>query len=262
MLRMIACAALLAAFASPLAAQDNYEIQVYGAELVPKGATMFELHSNYTTQAGVDLGVGQLSARHALHETLEITHGFTRFFELGYYNFTAIQPGVGPVWVGTHLRPRFTAPESWHWPVGISISQEFGYQKAAYSPDTWTYELRPIIDKTMGNFYWAVNPTLELSLKGEGKGEGFGFSPNVNVGYNVSKRVNLALEYYGNFGPLKHLQPFTTTEQELFPAINYNFGPDWEFNLGVGMALTSHTDIVGLKMIIGRRVGLSGKEKQ
>src|SRR5258708_30018813 len=26
--------------------------------------------------------------------------------------------------VGTHIRPRITAPESWKWPVGVSISQE------------------------------------------------------------------------------------------------------------------------------------------
>ena len=28
-------------------AQDNYEIQVYAAETVTPGVTMFELHSNY-----------------------------------------------------------------------------------------------------------------------------------------------------------------------------------------------------------------------
>src|SRR5947207_11497312 len=31
-----------------LCAQDNYEIQVYGSETVPAGATMVELHSNIT----------------------------------------------------------------------------------------------------------------------------------------------------------------------------------------------------------------------
>ncbi len=33
--------------AAPVAAQDNYEIQVYGAELVPADVTMVELHSNF-----------------------------------------------------------------------------------------------------------------------------------------------------------------------------------------------------------------------
>lgn len=257
----LVAAAALVGVAAPLSAQDNYEIQVYGSDLVAAGATMFELHSNFTTKSGVDLGADQYSTLHALHETLEITHGFTSFFELGYYNFTSIQPGVGAAWVGTHLRPRFSVPESWGWPVGVSISQEFGYQRKEYSPDTWTYELRPIIDQHRGRFYWAINPALELAIKGEGAGQGLAFSPNVTAGYDVTKKINLALEYYGNFGPVTHLQPFATTEQELFPAVNYDFGPNWEFNLGVGMALTSHTDIVGLKMIVGRRVGLSGAKQ-
>ena len=29
-------------------AQGNYEVQVYGAEMVPPGRTMVELHSNFT----------------------------------------------------------------------------------------------------------------------------------------------------------------------------------------------------------------------
>ncbi len=36
-------------YISPSAlAQDNYEIQVYGAETLEPGSTMIELHSNFT----------------------------------------------------------------------------------------------------------------------------------------------------------------------------------------------------------------------
>lgn len=246
---------MLSLAALRLQAQDNYEIQVYGAELVPRGATMFELHSNYTRKSGVAIDPGMFSSDHAYHETLEITHGFTDFFELGYYNFTSIQPGGGYRWVGTHLRPRFSIPERWHWPVGVSLSQEFGYQRSAFSGDTWTWEFRPIIDQKIGRFYWSINPVLGLSLKGEAQGQSPDFAPNVQVNYDVSKRLNLALEYYGSFGPVSALEPFRQTEQELFPAINYDFGPDWEFNLGAGIALTNVTDRVLLKMIVGRRIG-------
>ena len=51
-------------------------------------------------------------------------------------------------WVGDHIRPRVRVPESWRWPVGVSLSTEVGYQRAVYSPDTWTWEIRPIVDKT------------------------------------------------------------------------------------------------------------------
>ena len=51
-------------------------------------------------------------------------------------------------WVGDHIRPRISVPDSWDWPVGVSLSTEIGYQRAVYSPDTWTWEIRPIIDKS------------------------------------------------------------------------------------------------------------------
>src|SRR5258708_6376983 len=57
-------------------AQDNYEIQVYGSETVPAGRTMVELHSNYTISGERDIVNGVFPSEHALHETLEITHGF------------------------------------------------------------------------------------------------------------------------------------------------------------------------------------------
>ena len=39
---------LLVFFSVNVAAQDDYEIQVYTSETAPKGHTLFELHSNYT----------------------------------------------------------------------------------------------------------------------------------------------------------------------------------------------------------------------
>jgi hypothetical protein len=114
-------------------AQDNYEIQVYAAELVPPGATMVELHSNYTFRDSGDSTPGVLSSRHAVHETIEITHGFTDWLEVGVYVFTSADPRVGWQWVGDHVRPRVSVPERWHWPVGVSLSQEIGYQRRAYS---------------------------------------------------------------------------------------------------------------------------------
>ena len=47
--RLALLVGLLALAAAPLAAQENYEIQVYGSETVPQGLTMVEIHSNFTT---------------------------------------------------------------------------------------------------------------------------------------------------------------------------------------------------------------------
>lgn len=252
-LAVLAPALLLLTLLRPAAAQDNYEIQVYGSETVPAGQTMVELHSNFTAEGSTTSEDGMLPTQHAFHETLEITHGFNSWFETGFYVFTSLRNGTGWDWVGDHIRPRFRVPESWHWPVGVSVSQEIGYQRRQFSPDTWTYELRPIIDKQMGRWYLAFNPSLERSLHGLNSSKGFEFSPNFQVGYDFTKKINGALEYYGSMGPLTNFDPLQEQEQQIFPAINLNLSPKWEFNVGVGVGMTRSTDHLIFKMILGRR---------
>jgi hypothetical protein len=126
---------------------------------------MLELHSNFTFQGSKEIVNGVLPTNHALHETVEITHGFSDWFETGFYVFTSAKNGYGLDWVGDHIRPRVAIPEKWKWPVGLSLSAEVGYQRPTYSEDKWTVELRPIIDKKTGRWYWAFNPTFDKSLR-------------------------------------------------------------------------------------------------
>ncbi len=248
--------ALLAAFPVVLLhAQGSYEIQVYGSDLVSPGATMVELHSNFTFQGSKTVVDGQYPTEHQLHETLEITHGVSDWFEIGFYVFTSADTRVGYQWVGDHIRPRVAAPESWKWPVGVSLSAEFGYQRAVYSPDTFTLELRPIVDKTLGRWYLCFNPVLDRSFHGPSVSEGVTFSPNVKVGYDVTKAVNAGFEYYGAVGPVTGFDPLQQQQQQIFAVTDLNVSPKWEFNFGVGVGLTGATDHILVKMILGRRFG-------
>jgi hypothetical protein len=142
---------LVFAVAAPLRAQDNYEIQVYGSDTVPPKTTMLELHSNFTADGSKAVPGSQLTVdgtyptNHAQHETVEITQGLTSWSEVGFYIFTSSRDGLGVQWVGDHIRPRVRVPDSWHWPVGVSLSTEVGYQRRQFSPDTWTWEIRPML---------------------------------------------------------------------------------------------------------------------
>ncbi len=158
-------------------AQGNYEIQVYGSETVAPRTTMVELHSNFTAVGQRETTDGAQPTNHALHETFEITQGLNDWSEVGFYIFTSARSETGWQWVGDHIRPRVRAPLSWHWPVGASLSMEIGYQRAIFSPDTWTWEIRPIVDKQKGRLYWAVNPALERTWHGPGCCRGNGFCP-------------------------------------------------------------------------------------
>jgi hypothetical protein len=233
--------------------QDNYEIQVYGSDTVAPRSTMVELHSNFTVEGSKTMEDGMLPTNHAVHETLEITQGINDWSEVGFYVFSSIQSDGGWQWVGDHIRPRVRAPESWHWPVGASLSLEFGYQRAAFSPDTWTLEIRPIIDKKIGPWYLSFNPTLDRSLHGPSVNQGLVFSPNVKVSYDFTKKIAGGLEYYGSLGPITGFDPVRDQQQQFFPTIDVDFGPQWEFNFGVGIGATRATDHLIVKCIIGRR---------
>src|ERR1700686_1644374 len=95
--------ALVVVLAPGLAAQDNYEIQVYSSETVAPGRLMVELHSNFAFQGEKQTVDGVLPSEHALHETIELTYGFTEWFETGFYVFTSARPGEGWQWVGDHI---------------------------------------------------------------------------------------------------------------------------------------------------------------
>jgi len=234
-------------------AQDNYEIQVYGSETVEKGHTMLELHSNFTGDGTKVISDGMLPTNHAIHETIEITHGWTACFETGFYFFNSIGSDGRTAYVGSHLRPRIAAPESWKLPVGLSLSTEFGFQKAAFAGSTFNLEIRPIIDKKWGGFYASFNPTLGKSFAGLDSDKGYVFEPNLKTSYDLSKVVALGFEYYGSTGVAFNSPPIAQQEHALYIATDLNFSADWEFNAGYGFGLTNATDGQIFKVIIGRR---------
>jgi len=253
---LVLCAALVRPW--PAAGQNNFEIQVYGSDTVAPGTTMVELHSNVATEGSRRTLDHVLRTQRALHETLETPQGITSWFETGFYTLTSIQPDTTWEWVGNHIRPRVRAPESWHLPVGLSLSSELGYQRHAFSVDTWTLELRPIIDKQWGPWYVSINPVLDRAIQGESVKKGFEFSPAAKVSYNVTPTVAIGLEYYGALGPVTHFDRAHEQQHQLFPVIDLDLGPKWEFNAGIGFGLTPSTDRLIFKMILGYRFDWGG----
>ncbi len=235
-------------------AQENYEIQVYSAPTMTKGQSIFELHSNYTFQGERNIVKGVRPSYHALHETIEITHGITENFELGFYLFMNYTSPYGYKVVGTHLRPRIAAPASWKLPVGLSLSAEIGYQRMEYSSETWSVELRPIIDKTIGKWYVSLNPVLGIQLKGVDKESAPAFAPNIKLSYAVSPKLSIGSEYYGDLGALNHFENGPNQSHALFAVADLYLDPRWEINLGPGWGLTNATDGLVIKLLVGRRI--------
>ena len=233
-------------------AQADNEIQVYASPTIQQKWTIFELHSNYTFKGSKLLAVPK-TARW-LNETLEITHGIGKNFEIGFYTFTGVAPGGRYQYLGNQLRPRVTVPEKWKWAFGFSLSVEVGF----FRPDDttkffWQGEVRPIFDKTINNWYFAFNPNIGFVLTGDNKG--VSIAPQLKTVYTIDKKFGVGIEYYGNLGSFKKILPAYLQEHLLGPVIDLYIHPMWEINGGLLFGLTENSNQSILKILLGRRIG-------
>lgn len=232
--------------------QADNEIQVYASPTIQNNWTIFELHSNYTFK-GSKLLPDPKSA-HWLNETLEITHGFGDNFEIGFYTFSGIASGGGFQYLGNQVRPRVTVPEKWKWKLGASLSAEFGFFRPhADSAFIWQGEIRPIVDKTAGNWYFAFNPNMDFVVSGNNKG--FGLAPQFKTVYTIKNRVGFGFEYYSALGTFDKILPTNQQEHLLGPMIDLYLHPKWEVNGGFLFGLTENSNQRILKLLLGRRIG-------
>lgn len=233
-------------------AQADNEIQVYASPTIGKKRTIFELHSNYTFRGMKGLAVP--SSARWLNETIEITHGLANDVELGFYTFTALSPSGKYQYLGNQIRPRVTAPAKWKLPVGISLSAEFGF----FRPDVntaflWQGEIRPIFDKTMGNWYVSLNPNIDFVLTGAEKG--WGFAPQLKSMYTIQQKVGVGVEYYSGLGSFSGFLPLRQQEHLIGPMIDIVADPRWEVNGGFLFGLTPGSNQRIFKLLLGRRFG-------
>ncbi|MFI5132373.1 MAG: hypothetical protein ACHQFX_20390 [Chitinophagales bacterium] len=233
-------------------AQADNEIQVYASPTIQKKWTIFELHTNYTFKGSKFLTDPKMA--HWLNETLEITHGFGKNFEIGFYTFTGFAPGGGFQYLGNQIRPRVTVPDKWSWPFGASLSVEFGFFRPSDTAKFfWQGEIRPIIDKTIGNWYFAFNPNMDFVVSGDNKG--IGISPQFKTVYTIRQKVGLGIEYYAGLGNFNDILPVNMQEHLLGPMIDLYIDPKWEINTGVLFGLTENSNQTILKILLGRRIG-------
>jgi hypothetical protein len=187
------------------------------------------------------------------HATVEVTTGLTAWSELGVYLFTTEASGTGAQWSGGSIRPMVRIPRSWRWPVGIALSTEVEYERPQAGAVTWTWEIRPILDKMLGRWHVSVNPTLEYPLQGSGAERDVQFSPSAKASLDVSRIITAGVEYYGAYGPISEFAVPSNRLQQVFGTADLHPSPQWEINFGLGAGVTPVTNQLVAKLIIGRR---------
>jgi hypothetical protein len=255
LLRLFLAATILALIAVAARAQDPFEIQVYEYETVPKGMWNLETHINYVGKGTKSFEGPVAPTNNQFHLTYELTRGITDYFETAAYLVLAHRPGAGYEYVAWRIRPRVRLPQSWGLPVDVSISGEVGFPRKEYEENSTTLEIRPIIEKKLGRFQMDFNPVIGRALRGPGTNEGWDFEPGVRLGYELNRRLDLSLEYYGSVGPLGDLLPTDQQVHQLFPGGDLKFGENVVVNFGVGFGATEAGNRLVYKMRIGYLFG-------
>jgi hypothetical protein len=237
--------------ASPAAAQDPFEIQVYEYITTPKGRWNLETHVNYTAR-GTTVHAGRVApSQGQSHLTLELTRGVTELFELAGYAVLARREGHSPDFVGWRVRPRIRAPEHWNLPVKLSLSTEVAFPRDLYEEEDVTLEVRPIIERRFGRLLIDLNPVVGRSLRGPGTGDGWDFEPGARVGLTVSPIVDLSIEYYGSLGPVSGFLPAEEQVHQFFGGGDLQLAPSIVLNLGLGLGATDAGNRTVLKARLG-----------
>jgi hypothetical protein len=223
-------------------AQDPFEIHVYDYETLKPGAFTLEQHLNYWAIGSHQAEGTVVSTNDQFHMTYEITGGITGNVSLGFMQLSAVRPGgSGLEYAGWRVLPHFYAPESWGLPVEAGLVVEFSFVDPIYLADSRHVEIRPILERKLGEFQVDFNPVFSRALHGPGTRQGWEFEPAARVAYGDSdmKRAVPYLEWYSELGSLPALTSLSSQTHQLFPGLDLKLAENLLWSLGIGVGLTS-----------------------
>jgi hypothetical protein len=232
-------------------ALDAFEIQVYDGTANAPSAPGVELHVNRVFSGLKTATAPLLPADQQTHLTLEGSLGLLPWWELGAYLQTALRGDGTFDYAGVKLRSKFVTTERFdpRWRLGVNV--EVANVPDKYDPDGWSMELRPIAAWENRRWIFAVNPIVGLPLAGAGWNDGPTFEPAAMAKVKVGEHVALGLEYYGDFGPIAHPRSGGAQTHYVFETFDLLEVGHFELDVGVGEGLSSASNAVVGKLILG-----------
>ena len=249
---------LSALFVAPTVAfAQTDEIQVYDAVIAEPGIFNLTWHNNFIADgAKTPAFPGGLIPDKSFNGVTEWAYGVTDWFEAGLYlPLYSISQDRGATINGGKIRLLFVKPHAADHRFFYGANFEFSYNALHWEPRHFTSEIRPIIGWHLHPVDIIVNPILDNSFTGGFKN--LDFAPAVRVAYNRPPKWALALEEYGDYGPLRQIRSASKQSQELFGVFD-RYSKIVNIEAGVGFGLTSSSDKVTLKLILSRDLNSRG----
>jgi len=235
-------------FAIP-AAYATDEIQVYNAEIAPKGVFTIQQHLNYVWSGSTTPDFpGGFSSNHTLNGTPEFAYGVTDWYEAGFYIPFAFASDGTFMPGGVKIRQLFVSPHAEDRKFFYGINFELSYQAPQFSQSAIGLEIRPILGVRDIGWEFIVNPIVDLSFAPTGASA---FAPAARLAHNIASDTWLGVEYYSSYSPIDAIPPANQQQHSLFAVVDFKaFG--FDVDLGLGAGLTDASDHIVSKIIIGR----------
>ena len=253
--KLAVVAALFCWFAPRSArALDAFEIQVYDGTANPPGVAGLEMHLNEWATGHRQATPPEAPLHGQFHVTLEPSFGVLPWWEVGAYLQMADRTDDGAFdWAGVKLRSKFVTPPGQFEHVRLGINLEISYVPEIYESARWGSEIRPIAAYFDRGWLAVINPILDQALAGSGPGgasDGPWFEPAVKAARALGP-IALGLEYYGSLGPIASPLPIAQQEHYVYEVLDLIGLDRVEFNFGVGEGLTTASEGVVIKAILG-----------
>jgi hypothetical protein len=249
--RWVGAVLIALAFLPGAAMAQSDEIQVYDGGLAPVGTFNLTLHNNYTPSGLTEPAFpGAVVSNHAWVGVPEWAYGVTDWFEAGLYlPLYSVDKELGGTLNGFKLRTLFAVPHAEDRTFFYGVNFEFSYNAKQWDPKRFTSEIRPIVGWHLRPLDIVFNPILDTNWQG-GIGN-LDLAPSTRVAYNVSDALALAVEEYGDFGPLDGFLPSGEQAHQIFGVVDYG-AHFMDIELGVGFGLTNGSDNTTVKLILSR----------
>ena len=234
---------------APAPARAVDEIQVYNAEIADPGQFTLQQHLNYVWSGSTTPDFpGGFASNRTLNGTPELAYGVTDWYELGLYVPFAVDSSGTFLPGGVKIRQLFVSPHAESRKFFYGVNFELSYQTPSFSQSAIGLEIRPIIGLRDKGWEAILNPIVDFSFAPSGD---VAFAPAARVAREVAADTWIGVEYYANYTPIGAIPIADQQQHTLFAVTDFKL-LGFDINLGMGFGLTSASDGLVTKLIIGR----------
>jgi hypothetical protein len=219
-------------------ALNYFELEVYPYATAAKGELELENNTTHTSR-GTRSDLPEENNKGLTRSSFELNYGVTEKTELAWYIDYSRARGGDWQHAADRVRARTRFFEKGELPVDLGLYAELEFPKN--QDNDVEVELRGIIEKDVGKWTFDFNPIFEKVLKGTDNA-GWEFQYAASAIYRLNERWRPRLDFFGDFGPIRHFEPKDEQKHLVSPAVDIKLGRGVSLTAGVAFGYTKASE--------------------